>query len=357
MTQSTLEFPPLNQTVNPLQFAERIATWQERHGRHQLPWQNNDPYCVWLSEIMLQQTQVATVLNYYPPFLARFPDIFTLAAAPPDEILAYWSGLGYYSRARNLQHAAQQIMNEYGGRFPINRTGLETLCGVGRSTAAAIAVFAYGQKEAILDGNVKRILTRHAGIYGALDRPATQKLLWAEAEARLPDDTTILRRYTQGLMDLGAAICTRGHPHCGECPVASDCYALAHNATTTLPEKRSKKAKPEKATVMLLATCNDTLHLYRRPDSGIWRSLWSLPEYTDMDAALRAARQLGNITLQRILPALIHHFTHYTLHITPLAVSIGQPTDPADWLPRIDVLNKGLPAPVRHLITTLPMLS
>ena len=335
-------------------FAARIAAWQTRHGRHHLPWQCDDPYRVWLSEIMLQQTQVATVLDYYPRFLARFPDVAALAAAAEDDVLACWSGLGYYSRARNLHQAAQQVMRDCGGHFPANRAALETLRGVGRSTAAAIAVFAYGHKEAILDGNVRRILARHAGIYGAPERPATQQALWAAAEARLPDDAATLRRYTQGLMDLGSALCTRSRPQCGVCPVAADCYALAHDATATLPEKRRAKTKPEKTTVMLLARSGDNVHLYRRPDSGIWRSLWSLPEYDDADAALRAARALGDISAQRTLPALRHSFTHYTLHITPLAVQIAHPANPADWLPQQAALEKGLPAPVRRLLTTAP---
>ena len=266
-------------------FAHRLAAWQARHGRNHLPWQGNDPYRVWLSEIMLQQTQVATVLQYYPRFLARFPDVESLAAAADDDVLALWSGLGYYSRARNLHHAARQVMDEYGGQFPRDRAGLETLKGVGRSTAAAIAVFAFGQKEAILDGNVKRLLARHAGIYGTPDQPATLAALWAEAEARLPDDAATLRRYTQGLMDLGNGICTRTRPRCGECPVAADCYAYRHDATAALPEKRAKKPNPERHTVMLLARCSDRLHLYRRPDRGIWRGLWSLPEYDSVAAA------------------------------------------------------------------------
>ena len=331
-------------------FAHRLAAWQAQHGRNHLPWQSHDPYRVWLSEIMLQQTQVATVLQYYPRFLARFPDVASLAAAADDDVLALWSGLGYYSRARNLQHAARQIMDEHGGQFPRDRAGLETLKGVGRSTAAAIAVFAYGQKEAILDGNVKRLLARHAGIYGATDQPATLAALWQEAEARLPDDAATLRRYTQGLMDLGNSICTRTRPRCGECPVAADCYAYHNGATAALPEKRAKKAKPEKHTVMLLARCGESLHLYRRPDSGIWRGLWSLPEYDSVAAAEAAAQALGTVSARATLPTLTHQFTHYTLHIAPFAVTIAAPANAADWLPQSEALAKGLSAPVRRLI-------
>ena len=331
-------------------FAHRLAAWQARHGRNHLPWQGNDPYRVWLSEIMLQQTQVATVLQYYPRFLARFPDVGSLAAAADDDVLALWSGLGYYSRARNLHHAARQVMDEYGGQFPRDRAGLETLKGVGRSTAAAIAVFAFGQKEAILDGNVKRLLARQAGIYDTPDQPATLAALWAEAEARLPDDAATLRRYTQGLMDLGNGICTRTRPRCGECPVAADCYAYRHDATAALPEKRAKKPNPERHTVMLLARCGDRLHLYRRPDRGIWRGLWSLPEYDSIAAAESAAQTLGAITTRATLPAITHKFTHYTLHIAPFAVTIAAPARAADWLPQQEALAKGLPAPVRRLI-------
>ena len=221
---------------------------------------------------------------------------------------------------------------------------------MGRSTAAAIAVFAFGQKEAILDGNVKRLLARHAGIYGATDQPATLAALWAEAEARLPDDPATLRRYTQGLMDLGNSICTRSRPHCDACPVAADCYAYRRDETAALPEKRAKKTNPEKHTVMLLARCGDRLHLYRRPDRGIWRGLWSLPEYDSVAAAETAAQTLGAITARATLPAITHKFTHYTLHIAPFAVTIATPARAADWLPQQEALAKGLPAPVRRLI-------
>ena len=248
-------------------------------------------------------------------------------------------------------------MHAHGGQFPHNRAGLETLKGVGRSTAAAIAVFAYGQKEAILDGNVKRLFARHAGIYGATDQPATLTALWREAEARLPDDPATLRRYTQGLMDLGNSICTRSRPRCGECPVAADCYAYRHDETAALPEKRAKKANPEKHTVMLLARCGDYLHLYRRPDSGIWRGLWSLPEYETLAAADAAAQALGTVATRETLPTLTHKFTHYTLHIAPLAVRIDAPANSTDWLPSAQVLAKGLPAPVRRLISDNPLPS
>ncbi|MDO4642542.1 MAG: A/G-specific adenine glycosylase [Cardiobacteriaceae bacterium] len=338
-----------------LSFAQRIAAWQQCHGRNHLPWQSHNPYHVWLSEIMLQQTQVATVLQYYPRFIARFPDIQALAAAATDDVLALWSGLGYYSRARNLHNAAQQIMHEYNGLFPYERAKLETLKGVGRSTAAAIAVFAFGQKEAILDGNVKRLLTRHAGIYGATDRPTTLTTLWREAEERLPDDSATLRRYTQGLMDLGNSTCTRSKPRCAACPVAADCYAYRHDKTTELPTKRQKKIVPEKETVMLLAHCGDRLHLYRRPDHGIWRGLWSFPEFDSIATATHAAASLGTIAAQEPLSVLTHKFTHYTLHIQPLAVRITTPYNPHNWLPHTEALAKGLPAPVRRLIMQYPL--
>lgn len=219
-------------------FSARLIAWQHRHGRHHLPWQVREPYLVWLSEIMLQQTQVATVLDYYPRFTTRFPTVQALAAAPQDEVLSLWQGLGYYSRARNLHKAAQQVVSGFGGVFPSSRRELETLCGVGRSTAAAIAAFAFHQREAILDGNVKRVLCR---VFARDGNPADKKFenqLWALAESLLPSEQENMPAYTQGLMDLGATVCKRSKPLCGKCPMAEICQAKAQNRTAVLPRKK-----------------------------------------------------------------------------------------------------------------------
>lgn len=334
-----------------ISFSQRVVCWQQQAGRHHLPWQCCDPYRVWLSEIMLQQTQVATVLQYYPRFVAHFPTVADLAAAETDEVFALWSGLGYYSRARNLHCAASQVMTHFAGKMPKHRQALESLKGIGRSTAAAICVFAYGQKEAILDGNVKRVLARHAGIFGIPDQAKTQQAFWSEAEKRLPDGSNNLRRYTQGLMDLGSIICTRRKPRCGECPVAEDCFARTTNKIGQLPEKKPRRVKPEKQTVFLMLYSQHGVMLCRRPDSGIWRNLWSFPEFDNVTEALELAGKHGNILQQTTLKIRKHAFTHYLLHITPLQVQINAiDRNSANWLSLQEALEKGLPAPVRTLL-------
>lgn len=341
-----------------MNFSQRIVRWQQQAGRNHLPWQCHDPYRIWLSEIMLQQTQVATVLQYYPRFVARFPTVADLAAGSGDEVSALWSGLGYYSRARNLHHAAVQVMQEFAGKIPQNRQSLEQLKGIGRSTAAAICVFAYGQKEAILDGNVKRVLARHAGLFGIPEQGKTLQTFWAEAEKRLPDAPDDLRRYTQGLMDLGSMICTRSKPRCENCPVAEDCFARKTDNITRLPEKKARTAKPEKQTVFLMLSGQNGVLLYRRPDKGIWRNLWSFPEFNSVAEALGAAQQYGNILHSAVQPARKHAFTHYLLHITPVQVQINAAdTNSADWLSLQEALAKGLPAPVRTLLEEMQAAS
>ena len=223
-------------------FATRLIRWQKQHGRRHLPWQVRNPYNVWLSEIMLQQTQVATVLDYYPRFTARFPGVADLAAAEQDEVLGLWAGLGYYSRARNLHKAARQVMETFGGTFPQEREGLEKLCGVGRSTAAAIAAFAFHKREAILDGNVKRVLCRVFALDGDAADKKFEKQLWALAESLLPENGGDMPAYTQGLMDLGATVCKRGKPLCGACPMSGICQARAQNRTAELPRKKAAPA-------------------------------------------------------------------------------------------------------------------
>lgn len=327
-------------------FADRIIRWQRAHGRHHLPWQCDDPYRVWLSEIMLQQTQVATVIPYYRRFLAKYPNVTALADADADAVMALWSGLGYYSRARNLHHAAKQVRDVFHGEFPQTRAELETLKGVGRSTAAAIAVFAFGAREAILDGNVKRILLRHAAIDADPAAPATLKTLWTLAESRLPQSADDLRAYTQGLMDLGASLCARRHPDCAACPVSADCIAHQSGRTHELPRKKTRAPKPQKdGYFLLLHNAHGAPWLVRREESGIWGGLYCLPWFDSVDELHAFARAHG-IDCAAPQYALTHHFTHYTLHLHLLAGGKGEL--PAPFV--ADNGHYGLPAPIRSLL-------
>ena len=272
--------------------AAQVVRWQRRHGRHGLPWQGTrDPYRVWLSEVMLQQTQVSTVLDYYPRFLARFPSVQALAAAPLDDVLALWSGLGYYSRARHLHQCAQQVVAVHGGAFPASSAALATLPGVGRSTAAAIAAFCFGERAAILDGNVKRVLTRVLGFDGDLALAAEERRLWAAAESLLPARAVDV--YTQGLMDLGATLCKRARPDCPRCPFADDCVANRDGRQAELPAARPRKALPERATVMLVLWHGGEILLLKRPPTGIWGGLWSLPESDSATPAAVCGMMMG----------------------------------------------------------------
>jgi A/G-specific adenine glycosylase len=340
-------------------FASRITDWQRRHGRQDLPWQSpRDPYRIWLSEIMLQQTQVATVIPYFLRFIRRFPDVATLAAASEDKVLEHWSGLGYYSRARNLHAAARLVACGHHGRFPDGREALETLPGIGRSTAAAIAALAFGRAEAILDGNVKRVLARHAAVDGWPGDSGTAARLWQLAESRLPQRD--IEAYTQGLMDLGATVCTRSRPRCGDCPVSADCLALAQGRVAALPTPRPRKALPEKRVQMLLLLDRGELMLEKRPPSGIWGGLWSLPELPpEIDAAAGCTDRYGHtVTGSRVLPVLRHSFTHFRLSIRPVCLEL-QPRSPAlaepgrRWLNPAAALDAALPAPVRTLVERL----
>lgn len=336
-------------------FADHIINWQRKHGRHTLPWQQTqDPYRIWLSEVMLQQTQVATVIGYYTRFLARFPDVASLAAAPEDEVLAHWSGLGYYSRARNLHAAARCVMRLHQGRFPASADGLVSLPGIGRSTAAAIAALAYGERRAILDGNVKRVLARHAGIDGWPGKKPVETALWQLAEARLPQQD--MAAYTQGMMDLGALICTRARPDCPHCPVAVGCVAFAENRMASLPGSRPKKTLPERCTQMLLLIDRGELMLEKRPAHGIWGGLWSLPEVGPADDTARHCREQWGYRVNTLqpLPRLMHGFTHFRLAIQPVRVHVApRTTTPTGhvWLSFEEALDAALPAPVRKLLT------
>lgn len=336
-------------------FAQRIVEWQRRAGRHDLPWQGTrDAYRIWLSEIMLQQTQVGAAIPYYQRFLGMFPDVATLAAAPLDAVLGAWSGLGYYARARHLHRAARAVIDDHGGRFPTDAGTLAALPGVGRSTAAAIAVFAAGARAAILDGNVKRVLARWRGIEGWPGTPAVEKRLWAVADALLP--ATDVEAYTQGLMDLGSSVCGRGAPRCGVCPVREDCVARREARTAALPSPRPRRQVPERATSMLLCMHGGQVLLERRVESGIWGGLWSLPEFQADGDAADACRRLGlEVAAIERLPEVRHGFTHFSLAITPWRVTVARTTPAAAemagaWFGGADALAAGLPAPVRRLL-------
>lgn len=340
------------------EFAERLLDWFDVHGRHDLPWQHpREPYRVWLSEVMLQQTQVRTAIPYFLRFVDALPDVPALAAAPLDRVLALWSGLGYYARARNLHRAAQACVDEHGGALPDRREALEALPGIGRSTAAAILAQAHGQREAILDGNVKRVLARHFGVDGHPGETAVQKRLWALSESLLPQAR--LADYTQAQMDLGATVCTRRNPDCARCPLAGTCVAAASGRQHELPTPRPRRGTPLRHTHMLLLLDRERrLLLQRRPASGIWGGLWSLPEDEDPgQLQALATRWSGASGPPWHLDAFEHVFSHFRLNIQPLAYTgveasatrIGDNGD-LHWH-RIDaVAGLGLPAPVARLI-------
>lgn len=345
-------------------YASRLLEWFDTHGRHDLPWmQQRTPYRVWLSEIMLQQTQVATVIPYFHRFIDALPDLHALANAPADDVLALWSGLGYYSRARNLHAAARMCMEEHDGELPRDFEALHALPGIGRSTAGAILAQAWNEPQPILDGNVKRVLTRLHGIDGWPGLPAIEKQLWAIAEASLPTsaDTRVrMADYTQAQMDLGATVCTRIRPRCDACPFNDICLAKQKNRTGELPTSKPKKAIPQRETRMMwLRDADYRTLLQRRPDAGIWASLWSLPEADDIDAITSIARQ--HVHLNRDidsseLPVIEHAFTHYRLRIHPHLFDGVAPrarvSDNNDlrWVSREELATLGIPAPVRKLI-------
>lgn len=339
-------------------FASRLIDWQKVHGRHDLPWQNTaDPYAIWVSEIMLQQTQVAAVIGYYSKFMQRFPSIAALAQATQEEVLQYWSGLGYYSRARNLHHAATTIMEVHGGQFPQDFEVIQTLPGIGRSTAAAIVSFAFNQTQTILDGNVKRVLARHFLVEGWPSAPKVEKALWALAESLLPQQNMVA--YTQGLMDLGATLCTRSKPSCGNCPLSASCNAFQLQRVHELPTPKPRKIIPEKYTTMLILRCGDEIMLQKRPPTGIWGGLWSFPEVdAGGDVATWIDTQFGIIAaLDKTLPKLTHTFTHFKLHITPQVLAVRQQATnnaPAQlWLNIEDAIGAAIPTPIRKILRIL----
>jgi A/G-specific adenine glycosylase len=343
-------------------FAARVIAWQQTHGRHELPWQNTrDPYRVWLSEIMLQQTQVTTVLDYYARFLQRFPDVATLAAAPLDDVLALWSGLGYYSRARNLHRCAQAVVKEHGGAFPPSAAVLIALPGIGRSTAAAIAAFCFGERVAILDGNVKRVLTRALGFDADLAVAANERALWEQAQALLPEHG--IERYTQGLMDLGSMLCTSRALRCDECPVNTSCVARAQGRPERFPVKTKKLKRGARSNALLwLSDAQQRVWLTQREHKGVWAGLWTLPLFDSLDALLALSRAWPGQS--EVLPPVDHALTHFDWRLEPLLHALGprvsakrqaaiEATLPAGtWFDHDQALALGLPAPIRKLLLT-----
>ncbi len=339
-------------------FSERLLTWFEVHGRHDLPWQHaRDPYRVWVSEVMLQQTQVRTVIDYFQRFLLALPDIASLAAASEDRVFGLWSGLGYYSRARNLHRSAQIVMDEHAGELPTGFETLQTLPGIGRSTAAAILAQAHGQRQVILDGNVKRVLARHRGIDGWPGGGKVQAALWHVAERFTPNDR--IADYTQAIMDLGATICARSRPRCADCPVAADCVARLENRTADLPQRKPPRVIPTRATTMLLLrNAEGDVLLQKRPPTGVWSGLWSLPEFKDRNSAVKALGDFG-ATQSKALDPFTHTFSHFRLDISPLLVDVTEPICAVADAPDLEWYGSeqwpvlGLPAPVRRLLESL----
>lgn len=345
-------------------FSARLIAWQRVHGRHDLPWQNTrDPYRIWLSEIMLQQTQVSTVIPYYERFLGRFPDVAALAAAPLDDVMALWAGLGYYSRARNLHRCAQTVVEQHGGAFPAPVEALAELPGIGRSTAAAIASFAFGARATILDGNVKRVLARVFGVEGFPGEKRVENAMWTLAESLLPSNANDddVSAYTQGLMDLGATLCVRGKPDCARCPFAADCVANVTGRQRELPVARPKKAIPTRRTWMLVLRDGNAVMLEKRPPSGIWGGLWSLPEASGEAALADRAQGYGASGTLMPLATLTHTFTHFRLDIEPRVVELGSlratlasvGDDETVWVALHELDAYGVPAPVRRLLDTM----
>jgi A/G-specific adenine glycosylase len=341
-------------------FASRIVKWQKEHGRHHLPWQQTkDPYRVWLSEIMLQQTQVTTVIDYYQRFLAKFPTVHHLAQATTDDVFNLWAGLGYYARARHLHACAKAVVQEWQGQFPTDAASLQTLPGIGPSSAAAIAAFCYAERAAILDGNVKRVLTRHFAIDLDITKSATNAMLWSLAQAQVPSPALIKRQgdamacYTQGMMDLGATVCVRRKPKCQQCPVQRSCKAYVAGNAEHYPVKTRNtgqtRDKPTRDIDLLWLTCGSYTLLEKRSSSGIWGGLWCLP----MDITVASRLALGQPVA---MASFAHELTHLRMHIKPwrLACPSATPLPPTSsnqrWVSASDLGDYGLPKPVRALL-------
>ena len=350
-------------TLSSEQFAERLLAWFERHGRHNLPWQQNrTPYRVWISEVMLQQTQVATVIPYYERFMARFPDVESLAAAPLDEVLHLWTGLGYYARARNLRACAQTLVAHHGGEFPERLDAVMALPGIGKSTAGAILALARGVRQPILDGNVMRVLARVFGIGGDPGSAAVIATLWAQSDACTP--TLKVGEYTQAIMDLGATICSRTGPACTVCPMSTGCIAALEGRQAELPGKKQKRMRGSREATLLIAETHNAgsfaVLVERRPATGLWGGLWSPPQFESEFAALDwVRREIGEPESRSQVLAPIHHaFTHFDLRLTPLRVrcrpaAAVQDGDDRIWYRLRNPPKVGLPQPIRQLFERL----
>ena len=342
--------PVENELPEPAAFSTRLIAWQKLAGRHGLPWQKTrDPYRIWLSEIMLQQTQVTTVMPYYARFLASFPDLAALAAAPIERVIEHWAGLGYYARARNLHRCAQQIVTVNSGNWPKNEVALGELPGIGPSTAAAIAAFAFGRRAAILDGNVKRVLCRHFAIDEFPGKTAVDRKLWALARELLPADG--IEAYTQGLMDLGAGICTRSRPQCASCPLAETCLARQQGRQAELPVARPRAAIPERRSTFILISDGQRILLERRPPSGLWGGLLVPPEGEVGPVLARLGLSLHSA---QAMPPLRHAFTHFRLTLEPVLCRVERCAQVAEagreWLDLAHAAAAGVPTPIRKLL-------
>ncbi len=343
-------------------FSQRLLHWFAQHGRKDLPWQQNPgAYRIWVSEIMLQQTQVNTVIPYFQAFIQAFPDLENLAKAPLDRVLQHWTGLGYYARARNLHLSAQRIMQDFHGEMPHDLNTLQTLPGVGRSTAAAILALAYGQSQAILDGNVKRVLCRYQAIGGYPNEASVNRQLWALAQALTP--AARVAEYTQAIMDLGATLCTRARPQCARCPQQGDCQAHQQGRESDYPSPRPRKVLPVKCSYLLMLQNPEAqVLLQRRPARGIWGGLWSFPECSSETGIYEWCWAHLQIQVQNyeVWQAFRHTFTHYHLDIVPVWVQIAQGVREKDKMPpnslwvEPDKPPGGLPAPVVRLLNALP---
>jgi A/G-specific adenine glycosylase len=341
-------------------FAQKLIAWQTHHGRHNLPWQGSlNPYGIWVSEIMLQQTQVETVIPYYSRFMARFPDILTLASSTEEEVLTYWAGLGYYARGRNLLKAARIMREKYAGVFPDSIEAVAALPGIGPSTAAAICVFAFGQRHAILDGNVKRVLARVFLVTGYPGIKSIEKILWQQARGLLPKKN--LETYTQALMDLGTLICTRTKPRCATCPINIHCAAFGQDRVGAVPSPRPANPLPHKHAFFLVIRYATDVLLEKRPIPGIWGGLWSLPEAkTRADWAHMCKRLSGQVPEEvRYLTPFTHSFSHFKLHVQPIEMTLSHPPTTSGepntqvWMPLDDALHAALPKAVKKILAAL----
>jgi A/G-specific adenine glycosylase len=355
--------PPALATSTESPVATAIVRWHATHGRHDLPWQQNrTPYRVWISEIMLQQTQVSTVIPYYERFMERFPSITALADAPIDDVLHLWTGLGYYARARNLHRAAQRIRDEFSGEFPQTFDEVASLPGIGRSTAGAILALSRRDRFPILDGNVKRVLSRYFGIEGDLSERAATERMWALSDKCTPHESVDI--YTQAIMDIGATVCTRRNPLCAYCPLEKECIARLTGAQHEIPAPKKATARRDRRVrrvFMLVAQReDDSILLERRPEHGVWGGLWCLPEFeTESAARLFATQSLRMPQPQpRHLDLIEHTFTHFDLVVTPLLTRCEGPAGvmeapPSLWYNPREPARIGLPAPIKTLLTDL----